>query len=98
MRMLPAPLLRAVLGRMVASGRGEKAPSLQMDLAGGRRHSEVLYLNGAVVTHAERLGRDVPVNQVLLRTLKGMVDGSIPWDDFRGQPQKLVAAVQAERG
>jgi 2-dehydropantoate 2-reductase len=98
MRILPAPLLRAVLGRMVASGRGDKPPSLQMDLAGGRRRSEVLYLNGAVVTHAERVGMDVPVNRMLLRTLMGMVEGSISWDDFRGQPQKLVAAVQAERG
>ncbi len=98
MRMLPAPLLRAVLRRMVATGRGGKPPSLQMDLAGGRRHSEVLYLNGAVVTHAERVGVDVPVNRVLLRTLMGMVEGSIPWDDFRGQPEKLVAAVEAERG
>ncbi len=98
MRMLPAPMLRTVLGRMVASGRGDKPPSLQMDLASGRWHSEVLYLNGAVVTYAERVGLDVPVNRVLFRTLMGMVEGSIPWDDFRGQSQKLVAAVEAERG
>lgn len=98
MQTLPTPLLRAVLGRMVASGRGDKPPSLQMDLARGRQHSEVLYLNGAVVTHGQRLGLRVPANRVLLDTLIGMVNGTVSWDAFRGQPQKLVAAVQAERG
>lgn len=98
MRSLPAPLLRAVLGRMVASGRGEKPPSLQMDLASGRRRSEVRYLNGAVVTHGQRLGLSVPVNRVLLDTLMGILDGKVSWGAFRGQPQKLIAAVQAERG
>ena len=98
MRALPALLLRAVLGRMVASGRGDKLPSLQMDLAKGLQRSEVLYLNGAVVTHGERLGLNVPVNRVLLHTLMGMVNGTIPWDAFRGQPQRLLGAVESERG
>jgi 2-dehydropantoate 2-reductase len=98
MRTLPAPLLCVVLGRMVASGRGEKPPSLQMDLASGRQRSEVLYLNGAVVTHGDRLGLSVPVNRVLMHTLVGMVNGTIPWGAFRGQPQRLLAAVQSEKG
>jgi len=97
MESLPTVLLRPVLGRLVASGRGDKPPSLQMDLASGRRRSEALYLNGAVVTYAERVGLDVPVNRVLLNTLTGIAAGSVPWDDFRGKPQKLVAAIQAER-
>jgi 2-dehydropantoate 2-reductase len=98
MRTLPAPLLRAVLGRMVASGRGDKPPSLHMDLASGRPHSEVLYLNGAVVTHGQRLGLSVPANRVLLGTLMGMVNGTVSRDAFRGHPQKLMSAIQAERG
>jgi 2-dehydropantoate 2-reductase len=98
MRMLPAPLLRAVLGRMVATGRGDKPPSLHMDLQRGRRHSEVFWLNGAVVEHAERLGLNVPVNHVLLHTLAGIIDGTVAWDEFRGQTQRLIAAVRAEGG
>jgi 2-dehydropantoate 2-reductase len=98
MRALPAPLLRAVLGRMIASGRGDKPPSLQMDLASGRERSEVPYLNGAVVAHGQRLGLSVPVNRVLLRTLMGIVNGAIPWDAFRGKPQRLLAAVESEKG
>jgi len=97
MRTLPTALLRVVLGRLVASGRGNKPPSLQMGLSSGRQRSEAHYLNGAVVTHAQRLGLDVPVNKGLLNTLMGMVAGSIPRQEFRGQPQKLVAAVHAAK-
>lgn len=98
METLPAFLLRPVLGRIVASGRGGKPPSLQMDLASGQGRSEVRYLNGAVVDHAKHLGIHVPVNEVVLDTLVGIVTGQIPWDEFQGQPQKLVAAVEARRG
>ncbi len=93
MRTLPAPLLRALLGRLVASGRGEKKPSLQIDLARGRERSEVLYLNGAVVTYAGRVGLDAPVNKVLLSTLLSIATGRLAWDEFEGQPQKLVALI-----
>jgi 2-dehydropantoate 2-reductase len=97
MQTLPAPLLRLVLGRLVASGRGDKKPSLQMDLLSGRQRSEVLYLNGAVVTYAERVGLDVPVNRVLVNTLMDIAARRLPWDRFRGQPQSLIAAVEAGR-
>jgi 2-dehydropantoate 2-reductase len=94
MQHLPTVLLRPVLSRLVASGRGDKKPSLQMGLAGGRQQSEVLYLNGAVVNHAARLGVQTPVNQVLLDTVLGIAAGRIPWDEFRGQPQKLLRELE----
>jgi 2-dehydropantoate 2-reductase len=97
-RTLPDPLLRPALKRLVATGRGDKPPSLQIGLAGGQQRSEVLYLNGAVVAEALRLGLHAPVNQVILDTLMGIATGEIPWDDFRHQPQKLVAAVRAGKG
>ena len=90
MQRLPVALLRPLLTRLVASGRGDKKPSLQMDLAGGRQRSEALYLNGAVVTYGEPLGVDVAVNRLLLDTLLGIAAGHIPWDGFRDQPQKLL--------
>ena len=93
MRTWPTALLRPLLTRLVASGRGDKKPSLQMDLAGGRQHSEALYLNGAVVSHADRLGVPAPLNCVLLDTLLGIAAGRLPWDEFRGQPAKLLAAL-----
>lgn len=94
MQYLPTGLLRPLLRHLVASGRGDKKPSLQMDLVGGRPQSEVLYLNGAVVSHAQRLGMQAPVNQVLLDTLLGIASGRIPWDEFRGQPQKLLRELE----
>jgi len=94
----PPLLSRPLLRRLVAGGRGEKKPSLQIDLELGRQRSEVTFLNGAVVAHAKPLGLDVPVNRVLSGTLSAIVSGQVPWDEFRKRPHKLVAAVQAARG
>jgi len=93
MRTWPVSLVRALLQRLVASGRGDKKPSLHMDLARGRAHSEVLYLNGAVVTHAHRAGLSVPVNQFLLDTMLGIATGTLAWDTFRGQPNRVIAML-----
>jgi 2-dehydropantoate 2-reductase len=89
----PTVLLRPLLTRLVTSGRGDKRPSLQMDLAGGRQQSEALYLNGAIVSYAERLGVQTPVNRVLLDTLLGIAAGRIPWGEFRGQPERLLREI-----
>lgn len=93
MRYVPAPLLRPLLTHLVASGRGEKMPSMYLDLAGGRQQSEVSYLNGAVASHAQRLGLDAPVNRTLYELLTGIVTGQRSWEEFRGQPQKLIDSV-----
>jgi 2-dehydropantoate 2-reductase len=98
MRHLPEPILQRLLRRLVAGGRGEKKPSLQIDLLSGRRRSEVLYLNGAVVTYAVHLGLAAPVNQVLVDTLLGIAAVTISWHDFRGKPERLVAEVSAAKG
>ena len=69
-------------------------PSLDLDLAGGRQRSEVSYLNGAVVTHAQRLGLDAPVNRTLCDLLTRIANGQVPWEEFRGQPQQLVRRMR----
>ncbi len=97
MRAVPSPVLRPILRRIVGSGRGDKKPSLQLDLARGRPHSEVLYLNGAVVTHARRVGREAPVNSYLMATLIDIASGRVLWDEFRGQPDKLLADIEGKR-
>lgn len=98
MRVLPAPLLRPLMRRLVASGRGEKKPSLQLDLANGRKRSEVQYLNGAVATYATRTGLSAPVNQALTETLLSLATGSVPWYEFRRNPPRLMEAIQRARG
>lgn len=68
-------------------------PSLYLDLAGGRQRSEVLYLNGAVTTHAQWLGLDAPVNRTLYDLLASITTGQTPWEEFRSRPQKLIERV-----
>ncbi|NNJ09484.1 ketopantoate reductase family protein [Chloroflexales bacterium ZM16-3] len=90
---LPAPLLFPVLRNVVAGGRGGKDPSLLRDLRAGRRRSEGEFLYGAIAAEAARVGLPAPVNAGLWRTLDGIAAGDIPWEDYRGQPDKLLSAV-----
>jgi 2-dehydropantoate 2-reductase len=62
---LPGPLAWRLLRARIGGGRGEKRPSLALDLARGRGHSEVNWLNGAVVRVAEQYGLRAPVNATL---------------------------------
>lgn len=87
---LPACILHPILRRVIVSGRGGKMPSLHMDLSRGKGKSEVAYLNGAVVRYAQELWLDVPVNRALHSVLMGIVRGEIPWEEYRGQPERLL--------
>jgi 2-dehydropantoate 2-reductase len=90
---VPAWLLRPILRRVIVPGRGGKMPSLHIDLSMDKGKSEVEYLNGAVVRYAQELGLDVPVNRALHAVLMGIVKGEIPWEEYRGQPERLLAGV-----
>jgi 2-dehydropantoate 2-reductase len=82
------------LGRFIAGGRGSKLPSLMYDLQPQPRgHSEVAWLNGAVAEQARALGLPAPVNATLTRVLLDLVEGRATVDEWRGQPQRLLAAV-----
>jgi 2-dehydropantoate 2-reductase len=63
-----------------------------MDLSRGKGKSEVEYLNGAVVRYAQELGLDAPVNRALHAVLMGIVKGEISWEEYRDQPERLLAA------
>jgi 2-dehydropantoate 2-reductase len=91
MAQLPAAILHPLFRRLIVGGRGGKMPSLHLDLLRGKTRSEVDFLNGAVVEYARDLGLRAPVNEALQSALKAIVSGEIPWAEFRGQPQKLLA-------
>lgn len=93
MRFLPAPLLYPVLRNTVAGGRGGKLPSLLIELRAGNPRTEGRFLYGAVAEEAARLGLAAPVNAALWRTLDGIAQGSIPWDEFRGKPDRLLSEI-----
>ena len=90
---LPAWFLRPIFRRVIVPGRGGKMPSLHIDLSRGKGKSEVEYLNGAVVRYAQELGLDAPVNRALHAVLMGIVKGEIPWEEYRGQPERLLAGL-----
>ena len=93
-RYLPQSMYRGFLTKKVAIGRGDKMPSLHVDLASGRRYSEVAYLNGAVARHASSLGVQTPVNQGLSDTLTAITDGTLAWQGYRQYPQRLAEELQ----
>jgi len=89
-------IVRAIMRPFMVSGRGNKMPSLHLDLAAGRRTSEIMFLNGAIVQAGRKVGIATPVNQALTTILSGIVSGELKWADYQHQPNKLLAAVRAK--
>jgi 2-dehydropantoate 2-reductase len=89
LRWLPRAVLRRLLKPVMVGGRGDKLPSLQLDLRQGCNESEVTVLNGVVAITGERIGVPVPVNKALNDILTGIVTGEIPWTEYKGNPQAL---------
>lgn len=92
-RIVPDVLLRPLLRRLVGGGRGGKDPSLLRDLRAGRTRSEGEQLYGAIAAEAERQGVPAPVNAGLWRVLGSIVRREVAWDEYRGQPERLLAAI-----
>jgi 2-dehydropantoate 2-reductase len=92
-RRLPLFLSQPLLMRAVAKGRGGKMPSFHIDLHSGRGHSEVDYLNGAVVRFGKLAGVDTPINAFLNRTLLDLTSGKLGLSTYIHQPDKFLQAA-----
>jgi 2-dehydropantoate 2-reductase len=92
-RSLPPALLKLALSSRVKSARGEKLPSLLLDLRAHRTLTEVDDLNGAVAAHARKAGLATPANDAVARIVSGIASGTIDWNLFRGKPQALAASA-----
>ena len=92
-RMLAPALLRAVLARRVVAARGDKLPSLLLDLRAGKKRTEVDDLNGAVASQAAVAGVAAPANAAVARIVSGIAAGTVDWDLYRGKPNALAAAI-----
>lgn len=90
---LPAPLARRLLAKRVGGGRGDKLPSLAVDLRAGRGQSEVGWLNGAVAREGARAGVATPVNAALTRLLDAAAAGELAASRFAGRPDLLATAL-----
>ena len=86
---LPPSLLKLALKKRIQKSRGDKKPSLYLDLEKGNRQTEIEFYNGAVVKEAKILGIPSPINSTLTDVLKDITSGKISWDEFKGQPEKL---------
>jgi 2-dehydropantoate 2-reductase len=83
------PLLKPFLIR----GRGDKLPSLYLDMAQGKTKSEVGYLNGAVARFGEALDVATPVNKMLNKILTQMLLDEQVRKQFHRNPQALLRSI-----
>jgi 2-dehydropantoate 2-reductase len=93
-RWLPPVVSHTLLRPSMASGRGAKMPSLQIDLAAGRSTSEITVLNGAIVEAGQKFGVATPVNLALTKILSDLVAGRREWAEYQNQPEKLIEEIR----
>jgi 2-dehydropantoate 2-reductase len=67
-------------------------------MMGGKKVSEVEYLNGAVVRYGVRLGIPTPVNRLLTQTLTALINGDYRAERFDHNPKKLVEMLAPRPG
>jgi 2-dehydropantoate 2-reductase len=91
-RRLPKPLLRPALRSQAGGARGDKLPSLHLDLNAGKTRSEVAWLNGAVTQQGKLLGLPTPVNTHLTETLLSLVQHADERAAWRHNHRRLVEA------
>jgi 2-dehydropantoate 2-reductase len=89
----PNALLRPILRRQVSGARGDKLPSLHIDLHQGKRKSEIGWLNGAVVELGRAVGIATPVNAMLTETVTALIDNPDGQRAWKGNVEKLLLAV-----
>ncbi len=87
---LPNFAIRSLLGSKITKARGQKPPSLLVDLRAGRPQSEVEVLNGAVVELGKRSGIPTPGNAWLLENLRAVVADNSLWSKYRGQIDRVA--------
>lgn len=86
----PRLLAQPIMVRALGGARGDKMPSLFIDLHGGRGQTEVQWLNGAVVKHGASVGVPTPVNAALTRAVEALTSGEQSLETYRGKPEALL--------
>ena len=93
---MPTPIARAMLAGRIANARGDKPPSLLLDLRSAKHRTEVEHLNGAVARAARDAGIEAPVNAAFARILSDVAHMPQLWAKYRERPAALVAEVRSE--
>jgi len=92
-RFFPWWISRWIAIRAIVSGRGEKMPSLYIDLHRNKKNSEVLALNGAVARYGADLGIKTPVCSLLTETLLSLVQDPSKIDQYDHNSQELLKQI-----
>jgi len=90
---LPDGLVRPVLGRIVAGGRGGKDPSLRRHVRSGRPPTEAAWLNGSVDRAARTIGYRAPLNARLAELVDEVAADAQRRTWFRARPDRLLAEL-----
>lgn len=96
MTRFPEGLSRPLIARLLGGARGGKMPSFYIDLHLGKKQSEVVFLNGAVVRFASKLRLTAPVNTVLTQVLSGMAMGTLPFERFNQHLEQLQQLIKEQ--
>jgi 2-dehydropantoate 2-reductase len=89
-RFAPIFLLQRILRPMVAGGRGDKPPSLLVDMRSGKTQSEIDELNGAIVRAGKTIGLKTPVNAALVGIVHDLLEGKADRAEWRRNVDRLV--------
>jgi 2-dehydropantoate 2-reductase len=90
---LPAPLARRLVGPRAAQGRGDKRPSLWLDIERGREQTEIAWLNGAIARAGAERGVPAPVNARLAEIVNDVACDPDRRALFARRPDRLVQAL-----
>lgn len=90
---LPLWLSRRLVAPRIARGRGDKRPSLWLDLDNQRGQTEIDWLNGAVARTAESFGVPTPVNRALTRLVNDLAADPSRRAEYAGHPKALLKAI-----
>ena len=94
-RFAPRPILYRILRPMVSGGRGDKPPSLLVDMRSGRTQSEIDELNGAIVQAGRASGVKTPVNAALVGIMHDLLEGKADRAAWRRNVDRLAQLTAA---
>jgi len=91
---MPRALVKSILTRQIARGRGDKMPSFYYDVAYDTRRSEVSYLNGAIAGAGKSCNVDAPINRTLTEVLNVIVSDPQKAAEWKQQTSKLASSCK----
>lgn len=95
--LLPNAALRLLLRPVLVGSRGDKLPSLLIDMRKARTQSEVNVLNKMAASYGQKTGVRTPVNEAVSRLLNEIIQGRVDWSIYRHNPPALCEYIEREK-